>query len=149
MPETAKEPGYQFMAMGYFMVLVTLLSRCYGQKLTVSSEKIMNVGKAIGHMERNFGAEIEVDELARIAHMSRRSFYRVFQEVTNESPASYLQHLRVMKSAHLLQTTERSITETAFECGFEDSNYFARVFGRIMGMTPREYKSRTIKTPRK
>ena len=49
--------------------------------------------------------------------------------------------LRIARAAHLLQTTDKNITETAFECGFEDSNYFSRQFRKIMGITPRLYKT--------
>ncbi|MDR1281549.1 MAG: helix-turn-helix domain-containing protein [Opitutaceae bacterium] len=134
--------GCQFMAMGHFMILVGLLSRWYLGKPTVETRKIIGIGEAISFLETRSTENIEVDALARMAGMSRRSFYRVFQEVTGESPLSWLLHKRIMKAVTLLKTTDKNVTETAFECGFEDSNYFTRQFRRVMGISPREFRTR-------
>lgn len=136
------EPGSQFIAMGYFMVLVALLSRWYTRKPSIETRKIIDIGRAISHMETHCDESVDVNTLARMAGMSRRSFYRVFQEVTGESPHAYLQRKRIMKAVRLLETTDKNVTETAFECGFEDSNYFARQFRQVMGISPREFKTR-------
>jgi AraC-like DNA-binding protein len=73
--------------------------------------------------------------------MSDRNFYRFFSRVKNESPLSYLQRLRIVKGAKLLQSTDMSVTEAAFECGFNDSSYFARQFRRILGVSPRQLQA--------
>ena len=134
-------PGHQFMAMSYFMALVGLISRGYNAEPTAESEKIIKIGRAISHMERHFDEELDLTELAKMAGMSSRNFYRFFSKVTNESPLAYLQRLRIMKGAKILQTTDRSITEAAFDCGFNDSSYFARQFRRILGVSPREFQN--------
>ncbi len=136
------QPGFRFIAMGYFIVLVGLLSRWYSRKPTVEARKIIDIGRAISHMEAHFDENTDVDILARMAGMSRRNFYRIFQEVTGETPLSYRQHIRIMKAVRMLETTDKNVTETAFECGFEDSNYFSRQFRQVIGMPPSEFKAR-------
>jgi AraC family L-rhamnose operon transcriptional activator RhaR/AraC family L-rhamnose operon regulatory protein RhaS len=49
-------------------------------------------------------------------------------------------NIRIQKAAELLKSTERTITDIAFDCGFSDSNYFARCFRKIMDQTPNEYR---------
>jgi len=135
------EPGYRFIAMAHFMTLVGMLSRLYGTQPARESEKIMKIGRAISHMERHFEEEIDLSVLAQMVGMSDRNFYRFFGKVTNESPYSYLQRLRITKAAKLLQTTDKNVTEVAFQCGFNDSSYFARQFRRVLGVSPREFQA--------
>jgi len=91
-------------------------------------------------METHYDQPFDIDEIAQKAGMSRRSFYRAFTDLTGKTPINYLLNLRIARAAHMLQTTDKNVTETAFECGFEDSNYFSRQFRQIMGITPRAYK---------
>jgi AraC-like DNA-binding protein len=73
--------------------------------------------------------------------MSERSFYRAFSMATGESPLTYLQKLRLTKAAEILQSTDKNVTEVAFECGFNDSSYFARQFRRVFGVSPRQFQA--------
>jgi AraC-like DNA-binding protein/quercetin dioxygenase-like cupin family protein len=141
-----RQPGYQLMAVGHFMILVTLLSRFYSEKPAADAHKVLRLGKALSHLEKHFADELDINELARIAHMSRRSFFRAFAEVTGQSPLAYLQNLRVMRAVEMLEIGSRNITETAFECGFQDSNYFSRQFKKIIGSTPSEFQNKFNRT---
>lgn len=142
-----RAPGYQLMAVGHFMILVTLLSRFYSDKPAADHHKVLQLGAAISHLEKHFAEEPDIDALARIAHMSRRSFFRAFAEVTGQSPLKYLHHLRIMKAVEMLELTDKNITETAFDCGFSDSNYFSRQFKKNIGQTPREFQTKYRRKP--
>jgi AraC-like DNA-binding protein len=133
--------GHRFMAVAHFMALIGLLSRAYNSEPTVDSERIMKIGRAIAYMESHFSEDLKLPELAQMVGMSDRNFYRFFSRVKNESPLSYLQRLRIVKGAKLLQSTDMSVTEAAFECGFNDSSYFARQFRRILGVSPRQLQA--------
>ncbi|MDB6077043.1 MAG: AraC family transcriptional regulator [Akkermansiaceae bacterium] len=135
-----RDRGCQFMAMAQFMVLVGMLSRWRFFKPTLVSEKVMNIGRAISHMERSYHAPLDPVSLAKMLGMSYRNFYRTFQTVTEQTPAAYLQRLRLTKAAHFLQTTDRTVTDIAFQCGFDDSSYFARCFRQRFGVSPRRFK---------
>lgn len=54
-----------------------------------------------------------------------------------------LQEYRIEKAKVLLSVGEYSVTETAFGCGFNDSNYFSTVFRKRVGVSPREYRRRS------
>ena len=137
-----KEPGYQLMAVGHFMVLISQISRFYTESEAPDAQKLLQLANVLSFLEQHCMEEIDMDELIRIAHMSRRSFYRAFSEVTLQTPRAYLLNLRVMKAVELLETTKKNITEIAFACGFQDSNYFSRQFKKVMNTTPSEFQKR-------
>ncbi len=138
----AKEPGYKLTAVGHFMILVTLLSRYYSKSEAPDTRKAFRLGKALSHLEKHFMEEIQIENLAKISGMSRRSFFRAFSEVTGQTPLAYLLRLRIIKAVEMLETTDKNITETAFDCGFQDSNYFSRQFKKIMGVPPSEFQKK-------
>lgn len=133
--------GHRFMAMTHFMALVGLLSRAYHFKPTVESGRIMKIGQVIAHMESHFDENLKIPDLAKMVGMSDRNFYRFFHRVKGESPLVYLQRLRIAKGARILQTSDKSVSEVAMECGFNDSNYFARQFRHILGVSPRQFQN--------
>jgi AraC-like DNA-binding protein len=132
--------GFGFQATALFMQIVCYLSRCYSRFRSPDSRAMLRNAEAIAHLEANFAAPLNLDHLAGIAHMSKRSFIRSFQAATGNSPIAYLIELRVRHAARLLRQTGQSITEIAFEVGFNDSNYFTRQFRAVTGLTPRSYR---------
>jgi AraC-like DNA-binding protein len=137
-----KEPGYRLTAMGHFMILVSLLSRFFSATDTPNARKYLRLGKVLSHLEEHFMEDVNIDELVKASSMSRRSFFRAFPEVTGKTPQAYLLHLRMKKAVEMLEMTDRNVTETAFDCGFQDSNYFSRQFKKIMGTTPSEFQKK-------
>jgi len=138
----AERPGFRLMAMSRFMETVCLLSRYYGESTEENSLKVLRVAEAISYMEAHFTEQLSIDDLAQMAHMSPRNFHRVFLNATGKTPAAYLIGLRIMKAVHQLEFSDASITEIAFECGFTDSNYFARQFRKLMNESPAGFQRR-------
>ena len=138
----AREPGFGFMATAAFMQIIGWLSRCYGRSPSPDGRALLRIGEAISHLERNIHREVNLEELASIAHMSQRSFLRVFQSATGTSPLAWVIEQRINRACHLLRHTDRRVTEVAFDVGFNDSNYFSRQFRKIAGLSPRDYRLR-------
>jgi len=132
--------GFKFMATAAFMQIVGYLSRCYGRAKNPDSRALLRIGEAISCLETNYQDTIDLDRLARIAHMSKRNFMRSFQAAMGSSPIAHLVQLRVNRGAALLRRTGQSVTEIAFAVGFTDSNYFARQFRKLLGVTPSQYR---------
>ena len=135
-----REPGFGFMSMALFMEIIGFLSRCYSHSRNPDSHALLRIAEAITHLEANYTQTINLDELARKADMSKRSFLRAFHAALNRSPISYLIQLRINHAANLLRHEEDSITNIAFRVGFSDSNYFTRQFRQFIGLSPREYR---------
>ena len=143
----AKRPGFQLMAVGHFMILITFLSRFYTETEAPDAQKLLQLANALSHLEQHYAEDIDVEDLIRISHMSRRSFFRAFSEITHQTPLAYLLNLRVMKAVELLETTNKNITEIAFDCGFQDSNYFSRQFKKVVDFTPSEFQKKFKRNP--
>jgi len=136
----ARASGFKFMATASFMQIVGYLSRCYARAKNSDARALLRIGAAISHLETNYQEAIDLDQLARIARMSNRNFIRSFQAAMGSSPIAYVIQLRVNRGASLLRRTESSVTEVAFQVGFTDSNYFARQFRKLLGVTPSQYR---------
>lgn len=93
-------------------------------------------------LQKQGGAAVGLPEMADRAHLSERTFLRRFQKATGFTPTDYLQHLRVGKARDLLEQSDRSQDEIAWEVGYRDTGAFRKVFVRIMGLTPGEYRRR-------
>src|SRR5262249_22696843 len=128
-------------AMALFMQIVGWLSRCYGRGRNPDTQALLRIAQTISHLEAHFAEPARLDDLAGIAHMSKRGFVRTFRAATGQSPIAYLIQIRVNGAASLLRSSHLSITEIAYRTGFRDSNYFSRQFRQVMGVTPRAYRN--------
>ena len=142
---TGRETGFQFMASAIFMEIVGFLSRCYSRCSRESSQGLLRIANAITHLETNYAKSVDVDGLAEIANMSKRSFMRAFKKATGLSAISYLVRVRIAKAVDLLHDKDLSIAKVAHLVGYEDSNYFCRLFNTMMGVPPSAYRKRLTK----
>lgn len=83
-----------------------------------------------------------LDDAARSVGLGRRRFTELFREIAGESWRRRVQRLRLEQACRLLETTQRSVTMIAFECGFEELSHFHHCFKAVHGITPREYRVR-------
>ncbi|HYG24918.1 MAG TPA: helix-turn-helix domain-containing protein [Verrucomicrobiae bacterium] len=137
----ARLPGFGFQSTALFMQIVCYLSRCYSRFKGSDSRALLRSAEAIAHLESNFAEPLNLNRLADIAHMPKRTFIRCFQAATGNSPIAYLIELRIRHAARLLRQTNESVTDIAFQVGFNDSNYFTRQFRAVIGLSPREYRN--------
>ena len=135
-----RQPGYRVMAKGRFMQLAVFLSRCCSEKPNEDSLALLRLGNAIVHIETHYAENITLEDLAKKANLSKRQFQRIFQECIGCSPINHLMRIRIQQACELLRHSDRTITEIAFDCGFQDSNYFSRQFRKINGQTPSQYR---------
>ena len=86
--------------------------------------------------------EIRLDGLAAQAGLEERTFLRRFRKATGLTTTDYCQRLRVAKAQEMLQFTTRSVDSVAVDVGYNDPGAFRKVFARIVGLTPGEYRKR-------
>ncbi len=98
---------------------------------------------ALQFMEQRLGEDISRDEAAAAACMSPSHFSRLMKETFGRSFTDLLTQMRIDKSKELLKRTDTSIVKVSLECGFSDQSYFTKVFQRLAGLTPREYRLRS------
>jgi AraC-like DNA-binding protein/mannose-6-phosphate isomerase-like protein (cupin superfamily) len=128
-------------AFAYFLLLLTLLRR-HSQPWADAGSNVpaARVSRALDYIDKNFAERITLDELAAACHVSRRHFFRLFEQAVGVAPMEYLKKVRLQKAAEMLLTSESNVTEVAFACGFNDSNYFSSLYHKEFGMSPSQFK---------
>ena len=94
---------------------------------------------AMRWLEEHYQEEISVPALAALCCMSESGFRKRFTEQLGVSPVRYRMERRIEHSKRLMQANTLPIREIALTVGFDDLNYFCRVFRKIVGMSPRVY----------
>lgn len=91
-------------------------------------------------IEDNFHTAVEVDELCRIACMSRSKLYQAFSNCLNCSPMEYIQLRRLERASELL-AQGRKVTDVCYDVGYSNPSHFSRRFQQRFGKTPRKYQT--------
>lgn len=96
------------------------------------------IRRALAWINQNLGEELSIPDLAAESGLSESHFRQRFRKEIGSSPSDYLARRRVNRARELLRGSDFSITEIAFQLGFQSSPYFAAVFRKVTGMTPSE-----------
>jgi AraC family transcriptional regulator, exoenzyme S synthesis regulatory protein ExsA len=91
-------------------------------------------------MELNFRYNLSLDEYAKLCHRSLSAFKRAFRAQYRAAPGHWLRRKRLDYAAGLLRGSKLSVTEIAFESGFEDVSHFSRVFKDQFRVPPMSYR---------
>ena len=83
---------------------------------------------------------LQLEELAETAGLSVRQFHRRFRQVTGDTPVAYQHTLRCDAARELLQNSNLGVADIGASVGFSDSAYFIRVFKKLAGQTPGDYR---------
>ena len=102
----------------------------------------LTVDKAIVYIREHFKENFGLDDVLNTTNYSKSHFCRMFKDSTGMSITEYINKFRVEKSCLELIYTDRNITEIATENGFNNIQYFSRVFRQFMGCTPKQYQKK-------
>ncbi len=140
---TAKETGWQDTLFSSFTLFCITLSKLYRTDKASSDNEYLKLANAVAYIENNYCGNITSDELAKMSGYSERQFLRLFKSVFSATPSAYIVNLRMKKAQLLLRTGNTSIGEIAWSCGYDDHNYFSRVFRNHFGISPSAYRDST------
>ena len=93
-------------------------------------------------MEKNYTYNLTLKEFARISSRSLAAFKRDFFEYYHTTPGKWLTNKRLTHARDLLRTTKQSITEIAFNSGFENTSHFSRIFKEKFGLSPLQFRKK-------
>ncbi|EMS34911.1 Transcriptional regulator, AraC family [Mariniradius saccharolyticus AK6] len=87
---------------------------------------------------------VQLQEVADVAIMSKEAFCRFFKERTGKTFTEFLNQIRIQQACQLLLETDLSISQIAFQVGFQNLSYFNRTFRKLGGSTPKEYRIKLL-----
>ena len=92
-------------------------------------------------IREHYTAELSMQTVAKAMNYSDAYFCKLFKQCFRVNFSVYLNEYRIARARELLQSTRLNVREVSNACGYSDSNYFTRVFKRITGKTPSEYRA--------
>ena len=98
------------------------------------------IGKVIDYMNQNFHKSVSLTEVAKLTNMTDVSFSRFFKTRTGITFMDSLLEMRLGHASRLLIDTTESISEVAYDCGFNNISNFNRLFKKKKGCTPKEFR---------
>lgn len=141
-----QEMGYEYSIKANLYGIITLMVRNH-VKSTISNKQFQcknrnlnNINKVIKYIEEHYQEDMDLNELAEYLGFNRFYFCRLFKEITGYSPIKYVNNYRVHQAISVIrQQSDISITQLATDVGYNDSNYFARVFKETTNESPSNY----------
>ena len=142
---SGRSDGYRAMVVSLIQEFMILLLRYYKGKNVIQPDFAQDVTTLINYVKHHYRSPLSMAVLTNISGMSESHVLRVFKQYLGYSPFQYINRLRLSTAADTLIQTDKSITEVALDLGFNDSNYFTRLFRKYQGLSPREYRKKYLK----
>jgi len=137
-----KEPGHELVTKACLLEVLAFLQRrgaeCQG--LPDAPRWHAKVDRVVRFLHAHYAKPLRLPELASQVHLSRVYLERVFRQQIGCSPMTYLARVRVSQAKRLLLATDLPIKQIAASVGYDDAHYFSRVFQKLEGMPPLEYR---------
>ena len=134
--------GYEDLLTMYLRQIFLLVQRTrQEERPTVSTYIQEEMEFARRYFNEHYNEPISIQEYAESRNMSVCYFQRNFKQIVKHTPMQYLLTIRVNNAASLLEITDYSMAEIAAIVGYEDPLYFSRLFRKIKGVSPRDYRN--------
>ncbi len=92
-------------------------------------------------MMDNYPYNLKLEEYAQLANMSLSTFKRNFKSVFKECPGRWIVNKKIALARQFLKTSDKTVNEIAYDCGFEDPSHFIKVFKKRENITPLAYRN--------
>ena len=122
--------------------LFTILRKSKGE----SSSKY-SVNQALDYIENNYNKDLSLKKVSKKVGLSLYYFSHLFKEEVGVSFVTYLNKFRIKKAKEFLVNSKMNIAEISFEVGYNDPNYFTRVFKEYEELTPSEFRIKKENQP--
>lgn len=141
-----EQKGYEWTTVGLMWQLMGSLigSKSSSPAPSPNRSRILQMKKVLTYIRDHYENAITLAELAGLAQMTPKYFCRAFSHMTGKTPIEYLNYYRIEQAGEQLLLTDRSITDIALSCGFNDMSYFSKTFSRYKGVSPTAYRRKEI-----
>ena len=109
-----------------------------------SSSVVQQVEQIHRYIEQSYHENITLTALAEQYHMDASYLSRIFSQKYGETIIAFLTRIRMEKAAELMKDQDKKLETISFLVGYDDYNYFSRVFRKKMGCSPREYRNNLV-----
>lgn len=110
---------------------------------SINARSESRINKACSKIFESISSPPSAAELAAEFHISESRFLHLFREVTGLSMTEFIATIRISRAKSLLADTDLAVGEIAESVGYEDQNYFSRLFRKLEGCSPRAYREKT------
>ena len=142
--EYSREDQYsKSMQKAYTIQLLNLICRYRNISEPAVSQSDQIVFDVSDFMRKNYDKEISLKMLCKQFSVNESYLSKKFKAVSGTGVTEYITYVRIMNAELLLKQNKYTISEIAYMCGFNDSNYFSTVFKKIKGLSPLKYARKT------
>lgn len=146
------QTGYRTVVKSKILELLVILRRSFfppqtqsrsDKRRIASSEYSLHlegIENAMNYIDSHFSLSLTLDQLAKKAYMPRTYFCAVFKRLNGLTPWQYINIRRIDKALALLKRSDETVLKIAMRCGFNNTANFNRIFKKITGQTPGEYR---------
>ncbi|MEG1426837.1 MAG: helix-turn-helix domain-containing protein [Oscillospiraceae bacterium] len=120
--------------------LWNIMIKCIGTSDLMEQKARGKIYLSAKEMENRYNEELPINELADMYGMTKNYFSSLFRKEMGVSPVTYITKIRMDKAKELLAHTSESVIDVAKAVGYEDGQYFFRVFKKATGFTPLQYR---------
>lgn len=113
---------------------------CFVIRANNKSNYSVYVKRAVQYIETHLSQSIAIDTLSKLNGISRKHFVHLFSKETGKTVKQYIAQTRCERAAQLLENSQLPVHEISGYVGYEDNNYFTKVFKSVMGTSPQEYR---------
>ncbi|MFA5422773.1 MAG: helix-turn-helix domain-containing protein [Phycisphaerae bacterium] len=106
------------------------------------AKKVTQIQPAVNYVDANYDKPVSLAEVARACHLSVSRLAHLFKEQMGITVIDYLTNVRIERAKQMLLATNQNCTEICFQSGYCNQSYFTRTFKELVGMTPRQFRSR-------
>ena len=133
------QKGYDDMKnllLGELLISISRYRKREAPHITPAYTAMQDIAK---YISQNYNKDLSLNALSKLFSISPNHLSKQFKKVTGIGLSEYINITRITVAEKMLTNNNISITKVATECGFNDSNYFASVFKKIKGITPKKY----------
>lgn len=121
-------------------LLTLLMETSWHQGGGVSAPKKLEIQKIKAYIDESFSERLTLDAVAGRFYIDKYYLARLFKEQVGMTLTAYVQQVRITHAKRMLRFTDQRIEEIGLECGIGDLNYFSRVFKKLEGVSPSEFR---------
>lgn len=151
-------------AYSFLNFMLYLIEKLYGREVAIRCSKVSEIEydrlnqspfiifsgqkehndqailQAQNHIEKNYESVLNINDIAKMVHVSSRSFLRRFKKATANTPLEYVQRVKMEAAKKTLEMTSKNINEVMYEVGYIDEKAFRNTFKKYVGLAPKAYQ---------